>query len=186
MHMKLFNLTGFFLVVAAFSVQADKHDHDDHHGEGKHIHGEGTVNLVMESPTVGEIEVDIPGMDVVGFEHKATSKEDKAKIAELKKAWSAKPAELFVFPADARCTVKVDEVEWEDESHHDKGKKDAKVHHHALHAKYDVACEKAPKGEVKINVFSLAKALSKVHFQYVGQGAQKAQTLTSSSSKVQL
>ena len=47
---------------------------------GPHAHGEGRLNLAAEKNEV-EIEVTLPGADVVGFEHEAESPEDKKAVA---------------------------------------------------------------------------------------------------------
>ena len=47
---------------------------------GAHLHGHGTVNLVIEGSTVW-IELEAPGSDIVGFERAAQSAEEIATVA---------------------------------------------------------------------------------------------------------
>ena len=63
---------------------------------GPHQHGHGTLNLAVEGQTV-QMELEVPGVDIVGFEHKAQSAEDRAKIEAAEKTLS-QPLALFVLP----------------------------------------------------------------------------------------
>ncbi|MGF1446572.1 MAG: DUF2796 domain-containing protein [Pikeienuella sp.] len=70
---------------------------------GAHVHGSGSLDIAVEGNTVAMALV-VPGFDIVGFEHEATSDADKAAI-EDGKAKLGKPLELFVLPAAAGCEV---------------------------------------------------------------------------------
>lgn len=82
-----------------------------------HEHGRGSLNLVLEGNTLG-LELEAPGMDIVGFEHAAGSADSKAKIDEAK-AKLAQAGEMFKLPAAARCLLKESAVELESEEDHD-------------------------------------------------------------------
>lgn len=70
---------------------------------GAHAHGTGKLNIAIERRTV-EIELEAPGSDIVGFEHAATTPEQKKAIAEAR-ALLAKPLALFKPPEAAGCKV---------------------------------------------------------------------------------
>ena len=73
----------FALLPLAIAHAADEHDHDhDHeHGSlGAHEHGVGRLNAALDGQTL-ELELESPAMNLVGFEHVATSDADKAKVA---------------------------------------------------------------------------------------------------------
>lgn len=70
---------------------------------GAHEHGHGELNIAIEGQALA-VELHVPGADIVGFEHAATSAEDKAKIEEAKGILS-KPLDLFVLPEAAGCTL---------------------------------------------------------------------------------
>jgi uncharacterized protein DUF2796 len=122
-----------------------------HRELGAHEHGRGTLNIALEGTRL-TLELEVPGVDIVGFEHKAKSRKDKAAVDTARKQL-AKPLALFKLPASAGCAVKEASATVEGEEHdHDHGKgakgKDAKGSDHAsehsqFHAQYALDC-KAP------------------------------------------
>ncbi len=114
------------VTLAAFTlpVQAEKRQ------LGPHEHGHGTLNIAIEGKKVA-IELDVPGADIAGFEHEATTPEDKAQLekaqANLKEA-----LKLFVMPAAASCKLAKAEVELEaeHEHEHEEGKEAHEDHDH--------------------------------------------------------
>lgn len=75
----------------------------------KHVHGAGKLNVAIEGDTVS-IELSAPADDIVGFEHPATTPEDKAAVAKAVAALKD-GAGLFVFPAAAGCRLEEAKVE---------------------------------------------------------------------------
>ena len=112
-----------------------------------HEHGHGSFNMAVEGKTVA-IELQVPGADIVGFEHKAKSAKDKAALKSAKESLSA-PLALFKMPAAAGCKVSSAKAEFVLDDHHDdhgdhkehaehKGEKHADDHHdHDKHAGHD-------------------------------------------------
>ena len=74
-----------------------------------HQHGHGALNIAVEGAIVA-MELEVPGADIVGFEHKAESDEDRAAI-DAAIAQLAQPLDIFVIPAAAGCTVTAAAVE---------------------------------------------------------------------------
>jgi hypothetical protein len=84
----------FALLPLAIAHAADEHDHDHEHGSlGAHEHGVGRLNAVLDGQTL-ELELESPAMNLVGFEHTATTDADKAKVAAVR-AQLEKPLALF-------------------------------------------------------------------------------------------
>jgi len=93
-----------FAALAVFSLAPDAARSEEEHRElGPHVHGHGTLNIAVEDKRVS-MELEVPGMDIVGFEHAATSDDQKA-VLEKAKAELAKPLALFKLPASAGCSV---------------------------------------------------------------------------------
>ena len=120
-----------------------------HRELGAHEHGRGTLNIALEGTRLS-MELEVPGIDIVGFEHPAKSAKDKAVVDSAKKRLST-PLSLFKFSASAGCVVKEASasVESEDDDH-DKGAKakDGKApaghagHEHSqFHAQYTLECQ---------------------------------------------
>lgn len=141
-----------------------------------HEHGVGHLNLAIEGQVL-EVELMAPGADVVGFEHAATTLEQKAAIqkavAKLKDG-----ATLFRLPKAANCRLEEAEVESTqlEEDHHDEhgaGHKD----HAEFHAHYHFDCaDMGAVTHVEIGYFQAFPAARELEVQYItprGQGAAK-------------
>ncbi|HEX9881780.1 MAG TPA: DUF2796 domain-containing protein [Hyphomicrobium sp.] len=110
--------------LASASLRAE----EEHRELGAHEHGHGTLNIAVENKRVA-MELEVPGMDIVGFEHEATSDDQKAAVDKAK-AELAKPLTLFKLPASAGCSVKEAKVEIEAEHEDADHEKHAKAEDH--------------------------------------------------------
>ena len=122
-----------------------------------HEHGHGILNIAIEGDRIA-MELEVPGFDIVGFEHAAESDADRATVdAALEKL--AEPLELFAMPDAAECGVVESQAilifdgehhddhedshdhEDEDEHHDDHGHdEDEEATHSEFHAEYLLAC----------------------------------------------
>ena len=120
-----------------------------HREVGAHEHGRGTLNIAVEGNRV-TMELEVPGADIVGFEHAAKTRREKAAV-EKAKAHLAAPLALFVLPASAACRVTEAKVEVETGAHGHGAKATAKgAHagktsaksdgHSEFHAEYAFEC----------------------------------------------
>ncbi len=125
----------------AFSASAE-----EHRQLGAHVHGHGHLNIAIEDKTVS-IELEVPGADIAGFEHEASTPSQKAAI-EKAKANLAAGLSLFTPAAEAGCTQKSAKVSIEAEhgdehEHHGKpgANEEEEGHHHSeFHAEYAFEC----------------------------------------------
>lgn len=115
------------IVVLSVAAAAPSFAHEEHRELGAHVHGHGTLNIAVEKTRVS-IELEAPGMDIVGFEHSAESAEQKAALTKAKEQL-ADPLALFKVPAAAECKLADAKVELESEGEHAHGKDD-KAHDH--------------------------------------------------------
>ena len=119
-----------------------------HRELGPHEHGRGTLNIAVEGNKVS-MELEVPGVDIVGFEHKAKTRKDKATLAKAKEKLST-PLSLFKLPASAGCRVTEAKVEVEagesDHSAHEGEKGEASKssekdqRHSEFHNTYSLEC----------------------------------------------
>ena len=91
------------IVCATMIVTASAVAEDTHRELGPHAHGHGTLNIAIENTRVS-LELEVPGMDIVGFEHPAESAEQKAAVDKATKLL-AEPLALFKLSPSARCKV---------------------------------------------------------------------------------
>ena len=70
---------------------------------GTHEHGVGLLNMAIDGDVLA-IELNVPGADIVGFEHAATAEADRSAV-ERALAVLADPANLIALPAAAACRM---------------------------------------------------------------------------------
>lgn len=97
------------IVTGALGMQAAQAE--EHRQLGAHVHGHGALNIAVDGTGVSMF-LDVPGMDVLGFEHAPASDAERAAKNEAE-AKLAKPLELFGLPAAAGCKVSTAKVEIE-------------------------------------------------------------------------
>ncbi len=143
MVLRMFILSGV-LVCIFFPSQAE-----EHRQLGAHVHGHGHLNIAIEDKAVS-IELEVPGADIVGFEHEASTPEQKAAL-EKAKANLAPGLSLFAPAAAAECIqrsakVSIEAENGDEHEHHAEGgkpgaKKEDEDHHHSeFHAEYAFEC----------------------------------------------
>ncbi|MFT5446482.1 MAG: hypothetical protein ACI9DC_001649 [Gammaproteobacteria bacterium] len=146
------------LLVSVGSVQAAQEAHE---------HGKGELNVIVEGRAV-RLQLRVPGVDVVGFEHTARTEQEKAAVATARERF-ASPERLFELSAAATCVVTKAAASFGGEqAAHGKAEKDNHGHgdkhdaHSELSAEYYFECA-APAllKHLVVNVFDhlSAKAL---------------------------
>jgi Protein of unknown function (DUF2796) len=106
------------------------------------------LNIAIEGKTVS-MELEVPGADIVGFEHEASTPDQKAAL-EKAKAKLADALSIFTPAPGAGCSLKsanvATQAEHEDEHEHEAhgakaAHEDEAGHHHSeFHAEYALTC----------------------------------------------
>lgn len=113
--------TAFLLVAVPMAAKAE------HRQLGPHVHGHGTLNIAVEGGKVS-MELDAPGADIAGFEHKPNSPQEeaqaKAAMANLKDG-----QKQFVLTPAAQCKLIESKAEIEEEGHHEESKDEHDADH---------------------------------------------------------
>ncbi|HEB0724944.1 DUF2796 domain-containing protein [Pseudomonas aeruginosa] len=183
------------LVLLPFAAQAhDDHDHDHAHGSlGKHEHGVAQLNVALDGKTL-ELELDSPAMNLVGFEHAASTDADKAAVAKAR-AQLEKPLELFALPVTAGCSVASQELRsplfGDKAPAHAHKEKTGHEHEHGhadIHAHYQLSCEKPEllKLLTLAEFFKRFPATQKIQVQLIGPDGQKGADLAPASAELKL
>jgi hypothetical protein len=104
-----------------------------------HEHGKGTLSVAVDGGTLA-LDLEAPGMDIVGFEREAKSQADKAKIADAVRKLE-KAGELFVLPTAAGCILATAKAGLKEDDDHD-AKAGAQAHdeHTEFAASYTFTC----------------------------------------------
>ena len=172
-----------------------------------HEHGHGSFNVAIEGKRVS-MELEAPGADIVGFEHKARSKKQKAAVSKAKKSLK-RLAKVVELPKAAGCKVMKVSVELhiEGDDHDDHGhkkkkakhshghkhghkkeaKKEAEESHSEFHAAYQLTC-KSPENLVSLAFpyFKNFKGAKELEVSVVGPKSQKKFEVGRDSAKINL
>ena len=175
----------FALLPLAVAHAGDEHDHE-HGSLGAHEHGVGRLNAALDGQTL-ELELESPAMNLVGFEHAATTDADKAKVAAVR-AQLEKPQVLFNLPKAAGCVVATQELEsplFGDKPDADEEAKGEHHHDHSeIHAHYQFSCS-AP-GALKTldlaNIFNTFPATQKIQVQLISPSGQQGVEVTAKAA----
>lgn len=159
---------------------------------GAHAHGTGKLNLAIERRTI-EIELEVPGSDLVGFEHAAKTPEQKKAIADAR-ALLSKPLSLFRLSEAAGCkatSVKVKLVGGSDHGHgHSHGKAGASGGdaHSEFEAEYTLNCAKPELIDtLELDYFKSFPRAEALEIAIVGgKGQQSKHKATREQPRVQL
>ncbi|CRL99007.1 MULTISPECIES: DUF2796 domain-containing protein [Pseudomonas] len=184
----------FALLPLAVAHAHDDHDHE-HGSLGAHEHGVGRLNAVLDGQAL-ELELDSPAMNLVGFEHVATSAADKAKVAAARKQLES-PVALFNLPKAAGCVVSTQELNSPlfgdkpeaDHDDDDDAKDGAHEHHHdhsEIHAHYQFTCA-TPTALSNLDlsqVFKTFPATQKIQVQLIGPSGQQGVEATATAATV--
>ena len=137
---------------------------DEHRELGAHEHGRGTLNIAVEGNKIS-MELEVPGVDIVGFEHAAKSRKEKAAVEKAKTQLAA-ALTLFALPAAAKCRVTEAKIEVEAGDHDHDAKAETKADkgaarsegHSEFHAQYALEC--AAPGNVTAIEFGYFRAFA--------------------------
>ncbi len=173
-------------------------DHDHEHGSlGAHEHGVARLNAVLDGQAL-ELELDSPAMNLVGFEHMASSAADKAKVAAARKQLE-NPVALFNLPTAAGCKVSSQELnsplfgdkpeaDHDDDDDATDGKGAASHEHHhdhsEIHAHYQFTCA-TPSALSNLDltqVFKTFPATQKIQVQLIGPSGQQGVDATATAA----
>lgn len=131
------------LIAAGFAAALPAYA-EERREAGAHEHGHGRLDIAIEGKRVS-MALAVPGADIVGFEHEASTDEQKTTI-EKAKATLSDALSVFAFPAAAGCKLAEAKVEAGAEEEHehehkaDTAGKAEEQHHSEFHAEYAVDC----------------------------------------------
>ncbi|MEM7751286.1 MAG: DUF2796 domain-containing protein [Pseudomonadota bacterium] len=189
----------------------DKHNHGHKHKHRQlsaHEHGSGSFNVAIEGKKVA-MELEAPGADIVGFEHKARTKKQKAAITKAKDKLK-KLSNVVVLSEEAGCKLEKASIELHieggDDGHnhgkkkkakhnhghkhgHNHGKKKAKKEetHSEFHAEYQLTCESPEKlVEIAFPYFKNFKGAEELEVSVAGPKSQKKFEVERKTGKINL
>lgn len=122
-----------FLLPAALMAQ-------DANSSNFHIHGVGRLELTFTENEFA-LALEVPGADIVGFEHAAENEDDRSHVADAISDLS-KPLTLFELPPEAGCvTASANVVLVGDAFGQADTSDNGAAEHNEFHADYVMQCE---------------------------------------------
>ena len=177
------------LVFSMAHAHEHDHDHTEHGSLGKHEHGVAALNVALEGKAL-EIALDSPAMNLVGFEHAASTDADKQKVAQVQQQLR-QPAKLFGLPDAAGCTSDKANLSsplfGSSEAEHDHDDEHEHEHEHSdVEAEYSFTCEDPAALEAVdlSGFFKQFPATQKINVQSITPNGQKGDTLTVQQPKL--
>lgn len=110
---------------------------------GAHEHGVSQLKIALDGKLL-QFELEAPGSDIVGFEHKAENETQKKSIQSAL-SMLGDPMSIFDFPVAAGCSVTASDAKFETEHEEEhEGKKhddhDDEEGHAEFHVSYSLTC----------------------------------------------
>ncbi len=180
-------------------VLASEEHHEHHEQHEKHVHGEGQLNLAVDGSEL-QIELHIPAMNIVGFEHKPNNSKQKQAILDAVDLLQ-NTQKIFVIPNEAKCRVEhvkaystlenkhdeENEHHGKDEHHEDEHHEEGEQTHSEFEAEYHFECDSMQNlHQVSVRLFEHFTSLEELAAQIITPKRQTAQELTSRSSMIHL
>jgi hypothetical protein len=164
-------------------------------GHKAHVHGAAQLSFAVEEKSV-TVLLESPGDSILGFEHKAESEADKAKVAATVSKIEAEFSKWIALDPALGCTwtkSKIDAQVMGDDSkkasdaaHAYKKSGHKHAEHSEVHVEYAVACQSTLKGaEVKIDLGTPFPRVAKLKVQVLG-GSGTAVTLKKGRGSLKL
>jgi hypothetical protein len=148
-------------------------------GHKAHVHGNGKIDIAVESPTHAVIELDFPGDSIFGFEHPAISAKDKQVQNDAFRKLRTQTDLIVRFDPSLACQFKANQVGIEKENATaaapavEAHGEDTHGQHLDINASYDVTCSKPIVGStVTIPIMKLFPRIKKVSVQILKENGQ--------------
>lgn len=183
----LIKIFGLILFLVSQVIYADA-SQTQRIGLDAHVHGLSELTLAMEGQAL-EVQLTSPAMNLLGFEHKARSKNDMAAV-ENAVALLAKTDSLFSF-SGGRCNLTNSSVDLSvvSDNGHDVHENEAEAHEHEedsskreshseIIASYHYRCESlATLSSMTVALFDAFPGIYQVHALWVTEKQQGGNTL---------
>jgi hypothetical protein len=176
----------------ALAQSAFEHVHEhDARGSKAHVHGQADLNLNVQGNSLN-IELVIPAMDALGFEHRPQNDTEKEKVREIAKLLNE--VDSWIVPAnEALCKLESSTLSQPYEiAHSDTHKKEQDADDkHAPHSDFIITgqwyCAKANDlRRIRLDIFRHLPNVQTVNAKWIKNGAAGVSTLTVKASELSL
>ncbi len=165
-------------VVTSKSLAHEQHQH------GPHVHGIGLLQVAVDGDLLS-ITLEVPAINIVGFEHPPGDPEEKNRVQTAAKLLG-EGVRLFTPSPSAGCKVEethVDSKLLEKKHAHDDH--DGEDHHSEFHATYSFRCKDPKKlTTIDVHLFRFFPATEKLEARFVTSNGQGAAYLLPDASRL--
>ena len=146
-----------------------------------HVHGLAKVALAVETENTANIDLDVAGDSIMGFEHPAKSEKDKKTMADSFQKLKSDAASVIRFDPALKCVVTVKEVGLEKAEPKEVNSKEAAHGEHSdVNASYSVKCEKSLSGsKVQVGLIALFPKVKSATLEILTTKGQTQETVKS-------
>ena len=169
-----------------------EHAHEHEHAPSlqAHTHGEATLDIVSEGNHV-EIMLASPAVNLVGFEHQASTPQQKQRVAAVKQQLQEPALFAFIGTACALQTTDIDlssVQQQRDHQHHhaDDHSGDSTADTHGnITASFHYQCQQGSQLKaIDVQLFHQFHAIETLNARWIIAAQQGAQALTSTSKRI--
>lgn len=161
----------FLAALICFNIESNAGEHREHKA---HVHGKAKLEISIEKNVI-EAELDIPGMDFVGFEGKPKTDSQKKTLEKVTNTFS-KDYNLFLIDEDAGCEVTTRKLEKDDDDGHSE-----------FEYKTKYTCKDISKvHKLDANLFRDINTLKEVSVELVTEKIQKELKIYPTKSKIEI
>ena len=198
--MTIFSNLSLLVIMFSVALQAGAesahHDHDhDLPQQDAHLHGYVELTVALENSGL-EIHLESPAINIIGFEHKATSKAQLQTIERARQTLEA-PAKLFSFNG-GDCALKRATADFpaltehhahhDDEHEHNKEEHDTDEESHSeITAHFEYGCAQDKEiNTITVNLIDHFPTIEKIKAMWVTDVKQGTVELTAKSNIIRL
>ena len=184
-------ITVFFLSSMSIAENSSQHhDQSDQHSTSEqqaHLHGVAELTLAIEGNKL-EISLESPAANIVGFEHKATSKQQIKAVEQAKSILQSSPS-LFSF-SGSDCVLQQATVDMSaliEQDHHDHHDDEHGDGHSEVSADYHYQCAQGERlDSISVNLIALFPSFEKLNVMWLSDSQQGAAELTAKSPVIRI
>lgn len=156
-----------------------------------HAHGVGQMTVLYEASQL-LLELDIPAIHLLGFEHVPQTTGQWQQLGKLKKALNLTESTIKLQPHCQVQSVNVELPFYEEARGLEKGKLE-EAHpeashevHQDIHLSYEWHCNGAPPPAIILILFHLYSGFDRIEVQWVANGKQGATTLDKNNARLEI
>jgi hypothetical protein len=175
MMMKVQSKMKQFIVIMCCLMPLVSYSEDGHHHEAEaHVHGVATLNWILEGPEL-HIALQSPMMDLLGFEHRPESDDEKQLFAEMIAKLKNMTKVIDLIGGECELvTANIVNPSQEEMAH--EGEKSTLSHeasHSEVTAEYAFLCQEPSQLEaMDINLFNTFSGFKVINAQWIADGKQ--------------